>query len=251
MRFNFCCNFLVDSANSVISHFDLNYNNLVSSIFLLNPNINNQIKLRMTKEEKSQVQLTSVQKEILVGTMLGDAFIERSKPTHNARVRFDQSFPNHASYLMKIYSYFYNLTGKGPTVIIRKPDKRTGKVYYQMQLKTLAFPCLNYYHNLFYKDGKKIIPKIIGELLTARSLAYWIKDDGGKSSSNQTILHTRSYTFEEVILLQKVLKNNFKLHSLVYDKTIGQWIIVIPVKQKIPLREIVLPYMHPSMLHKV
>lgn len=109
----------------------------------------------MTKEEKSQVQLTSVQKEILVGTLLGDAFIERYKPTHNARVRFDQSFPNHASYLMKIFSYFYNLTGKGPTVIIRKPDKRTGKVYSQMQLKTLAFPCFNYYLNLFYKMVKK------------------------------------------------------------------------------------------------
>lgn len=183
--------------------------------------------------------------------MLGDAIIERPKPSQNARVRFDLYFPNHASYLIKIYSHIYKLTGKGPTVIIRKPDKRTGKVYSQMQLKTLTFPCLNYYLDLFYKEGKKIIPKIIGELLTAISLAYWIMVDGGKSSSNQTILHTRSCAFDEVILLQKVLKDNFKLHSFVYEKTIGQWIIVIPVKQEIPLREIVLPYMHPSMFYKV
>ena len=67
MRFNFSCNFLVDSANFVISNFDLSYNSLVSSIFLLNKDIKNQIKLRMTKEEKSKVQLTSIQKEILVG----------------------------------------------------------------------------------------------------------------------------------------------------------------------------------------
>ena len=87
----------------------------------------------MTKEEISQVKLTQIQKEILIGTLLGDAFIERNKPTHNARIRFDQSFPNHASYLMKIFSYFYNLTGKGPTVIVRSPDKRTGKIYCQMQ----------------------------------------------------------------------------------------------------------------------
>ena len=78
-------------------------------------------------------------------------------------------------------------------------------------------------------------------------------DDGGKSSSNQTILHTRAYMFDEVILLQKVLKDNFKLHSFVYEKTIGQWVIVIPVKQEIPLRKrkIVLPYKHLSMLYKV
>ena len=75
--------------------------------------------------------------------------------------------------------------------------------------------------------------------------------DGGKSSSKQTILLTRSYTLEEVILLQKVLTDNFKLRTLIYEKTIGQWVIVIPVKQETSLRNIVLPYMHPSMLHKV
>ena len=57
----------------------------------------------------------------------------------------------------------------------------------------------------------------------------------GKSSSNQTILHTRSYTLEEVILLQKVLTDNFKLRTLIYEKTIGQWIIIIHVKQEISL----------------
>ena len=75
--------------------------------------------------------------------------------------------------------------------------------------------------------------------------------DGGKSSSKQTILLTRSYTLEEVILLQKVLTDNFKLRTLIYEKTIGQWIIIIPVKQEISLRDIVLPYMRPSIFHKV
>ena len=88
-------------------------------------------------------------------------------------------------------------------------------------------------------------------MLKARSLAYWIKVDEGKSLSNRTNLHTRSYTLEEVILLQKVLTDNFKLRTLIYEKTIGQWIIIIHVKQEISLRDIVLPYMHPSMLHKV
>ena len=126
--------------NFIINNFNLNYNNLVyiNSIFLLNQKINNQIKLRKTKEEKSQVQLTSVQKEILVGILLGDAFIERYKTNHNARVRFDPSVPNHASCLIKIFSYFYILTGKGPTVIIRKPDKRTGKNIFSNAIKNIS-----------------------------------------------------------------------------------------------------------------
>ena len=40
-------------------------------------------------------------------------------------------------------------------------------------------PCLNFYHELFYKDNIKVIPINLEKLLTARGLAYWIMDDGG------------------------------------------------------------------------
>lgn len=56
---------------------------------------------------------------------------------------------------MYIYSQLSNLAGKEPKVYIRKPDKRTNKIYLSIQFKTLALPCLNYYHDLFYKEGKK------------------------------------------------------------------------------------------------
>jgi hypothetical protein len=75
---------------------------------------------------------------------------------------------------------------------------RTGKVYNSIRFSTLSLPCLNNYYELFYKDGRKIIPNNISELLTARGLAYLIMDDGGKSHYGQTILHTRFYTKLEV-----------------------------------------------------
>jgi len=69
--------------------------------------------------------------------------------------------------------------------------------------------------------------------------------------SKETILHTRSYTFEEVLFLQQVLKSNFKLYTRLYEKTPGQWVIVIPKRQEIDLKNIFFPYMHYSMLYKV
>jgi hypothetical protein len=36
----------------------------------------------------------------------------------------------------------------------------------------MTSPIFNEFYDLFYKDGKKIIPKNIGELLTPISLAY-------------------------------------------------------------------------------
>ena len=124
------------------------------------------------KEYKSKVILSDIQKDILIGTILGDSSIEKRSKSHNARLRFDQTFPDHATYLMFIYSHFSNLGGKGPKVYIRKPDKRTNKIYSSMQFKTLSLPCLNHYYDLFYKEGKKIVPSNIGDLLTARALAY-------------------------------------------------------------------------------
>lgn len=40
---------------------------------------------------KAAMQLTPLIRGVLVGTMLGDASIERAKSTHNARLRLDQS----------------------------------------------------------------------------------------------------------------------------------------------------------------
>jgi hypothetical protein len=208
-------------------------------------------KVRKTNLDKLNIQLTAVQKEIIIGTLLGDSSIERAKLSHNGRLRFDQTFPSHGPYLMTLFSHFYNLSGKGPRVIFRKADKRTGKFYYQMQFKTLNYPCFNYYHDLFYKEGKKVIPFNIDELLTARSLAYWIMDDGSKPSKYQTILHTRAYKYEEVLLLTKALEVKFKLKTKLYEKIPGQWVIIIPLNQDTSLKNIVIPYMHSSMLYKI
>jgi len=54
--------------------------------------------------------------------------------------------------------------------------KRTGFKYDSLIFKTLAFPCFNEFHELFYPDGVKIIPSNISEYLTEVSLAFLIMD---------------------------------------------------------------------------
>lgn len=87
-----------------------------------------------------------MQQDILVGTMLGDC--ERAKNNHSPRLRFDQTFPNHAFYLTILYVHFINLVGKHPTVHTRKPDIRTGMVYSTIRFSTLAFPCFKYFYDM-------------------------------------------------------------------------------------------------------
>ena len=40
-------------------------------------------KIRKTSEAKLKVNLTSIQKEVVIGTLLGDSSIERAKPNQN------------------------------------------------------------------------------------------------------------------------------------------------------------------------
>lgn len=120
-------------------------------------------KLRKVSSEKHSKKLTALQTDVLVGTLLGDATLERRKPSHNAlpfrALRFDQTFPNHASYLMMLYGVFHNLTSSGPSVLLRKPDKAlkgsTGKSYASLAFKTVTLPCLNEWHSLFYPPPQR------------------------------------------------------------------------------------------------
>jgi hypothetical protein len=47
------------------------------------------------------------------------------------------------------------------------------------------------------------------------------------------------------------LKKNFNLNSRIEEKVKSQWVIYIPVKQEIPVKTIVMPYMVDSMLYKI
>jgi len=71
--------------------------------------------------------------------------MERDKPSHNPRIRFDQSYPVHEDYLLSLYDIFKELVGTPPKIHIRKPDKITNKIYQSIAFKTLRYPILNHY----------------------------------------------------------------------------------------------------------
>jgi LAGLIDADG DNA endonuclease family len=141
-----------------------------------------------------------------------------------------------------------------PKIIKRKQDKRTGKFYKSIAFKTAVFDYLNEYHTLFYENKKKIVPKNIQELLTARGLAYWIMDDG-YYNNNILNLCTDCYAYEEVNLLVETLNSNFSLKakSVKRIKENGEicWRIRFKSSSINKIREIVKPYIHQSMFYKI
>jgi hypothetical protein len=64
-----------------------------------------------------------------------------------------------------------------PRLNIRKNDTPLLHFY------TMCLPCFHSLYNLFYVNGTKIVPRIIGDIITDVSLAYWSMDDGSKAGS--------------------------------------------------------------------
>ena len=91
----------------------------------------------------------------------------------------------------------------------------------------------------------------IGELLTPIGLAYWIMDDGGLGSNGELILHTHSYTTEDIERLITVLKNNLGIYSRKALKRAGQWMIVIPKREVQKVSNLTISHMHPPMYYKL
>lgn len=97
----------------------------------------------------------------------------------------------------------------------------------------------------------KVIPKNIDYYLTPLALAIWIMDDGGKLGKGLK-LSTNSYSYEDCLYLVEVLFIKFKLKATIQSTGItNQYVIYIWKESMSDLREIVLPFIHPSMKYKL
>ncbi len=77
------------------------------------------------KSPNLQPALSPIQREILVGGMLGDLSIYRAKLTHNARLYVQQGAV-HTEYLNHLYSVLQNLCSSGPRPRTRPRGPRPG-----------------------------------------------------------------------------------------------------------------------------
>ncbi len=209
---------------------------------------------KFSKQYKKEYELTQEQKESIIGIMLADGFLEKGKPTHNARLRIDHTYPEQESYVLSIYSVFSSLINIKPVINVRKADPRTNKIYKSISVKTLSFSCLNKYHDLFYRDKKKVIPLNIQDLLTPRGLAHLIMGDGFFYQGT-VILCTESFTREEQELLIIALYSKFgikaSLNKRISSTGVNNFRIRISKKDMDKLVTLVKPFFIAEMFYKL
>nr|AFN06075.1 hypothetical protein [Glomus sp. DAOM 229456]AFN42490.1 LAGLIDADG homing endonuclease type 2 [Rhizophagus irregularis]AGJ98058.1 LAGLIDADG endonuclease [Glomus sp. DAOM 240422] len=199
---------------------------------------------------KVNMVITPVLHEILVGSMLGDLTAERNNIRSNTRLHFKQSIINR-EYIEHLYSLFQDYCGSPPKTMSKfdsRPDKM--KEYGAIKFVTLSLPCFNIYRELFYNsEGKKILPENLEELLTARSLAYWIMDDGYKHRK-ALYISTESFSLDENEFLVKILKNKFDLDCSAHPTTNGNRVYIFSSSRE-RLKDLIHPYLLPHFYYKL
>lgn len=194
-------------------------------------------------------KLNNSEKSVLIGTILGDACIESCKEEDRIQIAHSEK---QKDYVIWKYNYLKKWT-LSPPKRMAVEDNRNHKTYYRWRFRTFSHPEFTYYKNIFYRNGRKIIPSNIGKILkNPFSLAVWYMDDGKKRPDCRgAYLDTICFSIEEQKRLMKCLEDNFGIKDTRLHWNGEGYHIYIPYTSTPKLRSLIEKYVIPSMIYKL
>jgi hypothetical protein len=112
------------------------------------------------------------------------------------RLTFHQGLV-HKDYLMHLYELFKIYGAMSPKITNPAPDKRTGKTYNTIRFLTYSLPCFAPLYELFYVDGKKVIPNNIAELLTWNPSLNFLWCPRGEDHASMIVPRFNRFIFDK------------------------------------------------------
>ncbi|TSC69178.1 MAG: homing endonuclease [Parcubacteria group bacterium Gr01-1014_66] len=195
--------------------------------------------------------LTSQQKALIIGTLLGDGSFEFVTSGKNVRLQILHS-GKQEEYVRWKYRILQSLVRTEPklTSIF---DERYGRSYTRMRFRTLCHNEFVQLRKIFYRGSRKIVPKEIDTLLIdPLSLAVWYMDDGKwRPDCRGIYLDTICFSIGEQKLLISCLQNNFGVGECKLHWNGEGYHIYIPYPASMRFRAIILPHVIPSMIYKL
>jgi hypothetical protein len=204
---------------------------------------------KLLEDYKKLLVLTDIQKDILIGTLLGDASMSLRNGKPHYSVKFEQG-EIHAPYIEHLYQIFESFTGSPPEWRFTNKEHTRRALWF----RTYRHDQLIFYWNLFYKTKPdqskvKIVPTNIHQFLTPRALAYWFMDDGSKKE-NTFVLHTQGFEKHESEKLCEALKRNYNIVSNLH-KDKDYWKIYINQQSAETFKDLVKPYVIDCFAYKL
>lgn len=208
--------------------------------------------------QKRAVRLTPHQRNIIVGTLLGDGHLETQDRGRTFRLKIEHS-SNQRAYVDWLYSELQPITGTAPreqTRVCRFPGGSM-KVLSSYGFATYSLGAFRFYAQQFYAGGKKAIPKLIRKMIHPVSLAIWYLDDGSfKSNLHRTyIIHSHGYAKSDLERMRETLLKFGVSTSLHRQNRTGIvfWRIYVRSASAERFRELIAPILKqiPAMQYKL
>ena len=189
------------------------------------------------------VSLDRSTRDMLVGTCLGDGYLE----PHGKGVRLQVVHSvKHRSYV----EWKWKQLG----VIGCSPIHYCSATYPFWRFVTKIHPALSDLRTMFYRDGKKHVPKNIEELLqTPLALAVWFMDDGTRDRRNHSgFFETQGFDREGNERLQRCLERNFALRTSITSGGRNRGLrLYVPVQAARQLSHLISPFVITDLRYKL
>lgn len=186
------------------------------------------------------------QKEIALGSLLGDAYLRPSGNSYTLSFTHGEKQKQYLEWKLSefenfvttktFYKHITNFHGNSPTY----------------SFSTITHPYLLELHSLCYPDGVKHISQQWLDLLTPLSLAVWYMDDGSLNKRYGTIvLCTNCFSTDEHAMMIDYFISHYDIEPKIEHRRNGQVILRINASQSRQFRNIISPYVPNCMSYKL
>lgn len=203
--------------------------------------VNTHTNSRYLRELRENISLSETMMGVLLGALMGDGCIIPTASGKNYRLQLEQSHKQ-KEYLFWKYEIFKEFVITPPKYIAPSNSWR---------FRTISHKEFIRLRNLFYRNGKKILPKTLDFLLDPLVLAVWFMDDGCLAKKKGYVLNTQNFTFEENIRLKKFLSERFGLSSLSLHRDRKYYRLFVRSRSMAEFRNLFDSHIHSSMNYKL
>ena len=208
---------------------------------------------RHLEKKKAELKLNTSQKEIVIGTMLGDGHLETQNSGRTYRLKIEHSLKQ-KEYVDWLHKHFADFVETPPRSRVRNVDfGQKGKGVYELYgFQTLSIGSWRFYAQQFYVKGKKVVPRQIKRWLTPLALAVWFMDDGSiKSKAHRTmLLNTQGFLFTDIQRLLLALRERYKMETSIRKQVEGNQLYVVSGSAG-KFFSVIAPHIIPSMRYKL
>lgn len=193
---------------------------------------------------RSEVGLTPIQEQILIGKMLGDGSLQRRSGGSGA-VSF-----GHAN---KAYT---DWTARGLGSVVTDTEGRATSGYgseMSRRVTVWRWDIANLFAGWYERDGSKHLPADLPDRITPLALAFWYMDDGSlahhEDQEDRALIATCSFDEHDHTVLVQMLRR-YGIEAVVYESS-GKLRLRLNENAAERLFLLIAPYVPPAMQYKL